>query len=430
MTQDHQTLPGSNWSALLRAFATEPGCCVFDVPESTSQPAAVQMLTATPYFRETRIAGFGHNSELSQRARRAPEASADSPDAWLPLKIGFLGYGNGEPQPGVQVAEYDWAIIREVQSGKLELVFHADCPASRRARVRERIEAARTTATSPAFFLKSGFQPAQSRDEYLHKLERIRDYIQAGDVYQVNYAQQFTATYEGDPMDAYIALHHASPSPCSVYLDTGSRQLMSLSPERFLRVHRDGSVETRPIKGTRRRGTTEAEDREMVRELTTSTKDRAENLMIVDLLRNDLGKCCEIGSVRAEPLFALESFANVHHLVSTVTGRLAPELSPLDLLLSAFPGGSITGAPKVRAMEIIRELEPVPRGAYCGSFFHWTPRNGFDSTIAIRTLECRQGTVDCKGGGGIVADSVPEEEYRESINKVRLFMDTLENLNA
>ena len=430
MTQDHQNLPRSHWEALLRAFATEPGCCVFDVPDTTNQPADVQVLTAIPYFREIRIAGFGRNSELSQRARRAPEVSAHSPEAWLPLKIGFFDYGNGEPQPGVQVAEYDWAIIREIESGELELVFHADCPAARRTWVRERIEAAETTAGSLAFRLRSRFQSAQSRDEYLHKLERIRDYIQSGDVYQVNYAQQFTAAYEGEPMGAYIALHHASPSPCSVYLDTGDSRIMSLSPERFLRVHRDGAVETRPIKGTRKRGATEAEDREMVRELTTSTKDRAENLMIVDLLRNDLGKCCKTGSVRAEPLFALESFANVHHLVSTVTGQLAPELSPLDLLLSAFPGGSITGAPKVRAMEIIRELEPVPRGGYCGTFFHWTPRNGFDSTIAIRTLECRQGTVDCKGGGGIVADSIPEEEYRESINKVRLFMNVLENLNA
>lgn len=429
MTQDRQKLPYSNWDALLRAFAMEPGCCVFDVPDTTHSPADVQVLTALPCFRETRSAGFGQNTKLSPRARRDPAARAQSSDDWLPLRVGFLDYGNGESHPGIQVAEYDWAIIRHIEQQALALVFHPDCPESRRARVRDRIEVALNGSRATTFQLKSAFQAAQTREAYLQKLTRIQEYIQAGDVYQVNYAQQFSAPYEGDPIEAYIALHSASPSPCSVYLDTGNRQVLSLSPERFLRVHNDRAVETRPIKGTRKRGATQAEDEAMIRELTTSAKDRAENLMIVDLLRNDLGKCCQTGSVRAEPLFALESFTNVHHLVSTVTGRLAEGLSPLDLLLSAFPGGSITGAPKVRAMEIIRELEPVPRGAYCGSFFHWTPRNGFDSTIAIRTLECRDGMVDCKGGGGIVADSVPEEEYRESINKVRLFMDTLEKLS-
>ena len=430
MTQHYQTLPPVSWDALQRAFAPEPGCCVFDMPDTTHGPAGLQALTALPCFRETRVAGFGRNPALSAVARRRPGDRALSPDDWLPLKVGFLDYGNGETQPGVQVAEYDWAIIHDIDHGELTLVFHPDCHGYRRTRIQDRIEAARREPPAGAFQLESRFEAAQTREAYLQKLERIQEYIQAGDVYQVNYAQQFCAPYTGDPIEAYIALHRASPSPCSAYLDTGDRQILSLSPERFLRVHNDGAVETRPIKGTRKRGSTEAEDATMIRELTTSAKDRAENLMIVDLLRNDLGKCCETGSVRAEPLFALESFANVHHLVSTVTGRLAEGLSPLDLLLSAFPGGSITGAPKVRAMEIIRELEPVPRGAYCGSFFHWTPRNGFDSTIAIRTLECRDGMVDCKGGGGIVADSVPEEEYRESINKVRLFMDTLEDLSG
>lgn len=386
------------------------------------------MLTAMPCYRETRKAGFNDLSGVSTRARRDPAEAADTPDAWLPLKTGFVAYGNGEPRPALQVAEYDWAIIHRPASGELSLVFHATCPGSRRELVMERVENGSASPGPAPFRLTSRFRAQQTEQAYLDNLERIRAYIAAGDVYQVNYAQQFTATFEGHPIEAYQALHHASPSPCSAYLDTGSSRILSLSPERFLRVYRNGTVETRPIKGTRRRGASPAEDAALMRELKASAKDRAENLMIVDLLRNDLGKCCEIGSVRAEPLFALETFANVHHLVSTVTGRLPESTSPLDLLLSAFPGGSITGAPKLRAMEIIRELEPAPRGAYCGSFFHWTPRNGFDSTIAIRTLECREETIDCKGGGGIVADSLPGEEYRESINKVRFFMDVLENL--
>ncbi len=429
------TLTQLSWRTLTQAFAAEPGFCLFDMPGAPGEPAAVRILTALPRFRETSYHCQDHTSDLSARARQRP----GDDNGWLPLKLGVVAYGNGEmelpahgssPTPLIQVNEYDWLIRHRPDEGTTELVIHSDCPPRRCHYIRERLAmmARGTAAPDPApFRLSSPFHQGQSQEGYRDGIRRIQNYINAGDVYQVNYAQPFTAGCEGHPIHAFQALHEANPAPCSAYFDTGHNQILSLSPERFLKVH-GGSVETRPIKGTRRRGETREEDERLKQELLASPKDRAENLMIVDLLRNDLGRCCRIGSVHATPLFALETFANVHHLVSTVTGELADGLSPIDLLLSAFPGGSITGAPKRRAMEIIRELEPMPRGAYCGSFFHWTPGYGFDSTIMIRTLECRDGTLTCWGGGGIVADSDPEAEYQESITKIRLLMEVLEGL--
>ncbi|HBS76988.1 MAG TPA: aminodeoxychorismate synthase component I, partial [Pseudomonas sp.] len=203
----------------------------------------------------------------------------------------------------------------------------------------------------------------------------------------------------------------------------------SVSPERFLRVS-DRTVETRPIKGTRPRNLDPESDLAQADALMASTKDRAENLMIVDLLRNDLGRSCEIGSVRVPELFCLETYPNVHHLVSSVTGRLDPNKDALDLLTGAFPGGSITGAPKIRAMEIIDELEPTRRSIYCGSLVYLDVRGEMDSSIAIRTLLFRKDGVYCWGGGGIVADSAWQAEYQETLDKVSVLLRTLETTLA
>ena len=223
-------------------------------------------------------------------------------------------------------------------------------------------------------------------------------------------------------------MRSACPTPFAGYQALGGGDaILSLSPERFIRVSQ-GQVETRPIKGTRPRGRSAEEDRAQADELLASPKDRAENLMIVDLLRNDLGRSCAIGSVRVPELFALESYPNVHHLVSAVTGRLAEDKDALDLIVSSFPGGSITGAPKIRAMEIIDELEPTRRSIYCGSLLYLDVRGELDSSIAIRTVLVKDGQASCWGGGGIVADSDWQEEYRESITKVKVLMATLEGL--
>lgn len=201
-----------------------------------------------------------------------------------------------------------------------------------------------------------------------------------------------------------------------------------MSPERFIEV-RQRQVESRPIKGTRARGHDAAEDQFQADELLASRKDRAENLMIVDLLRNDLGRYCATGSIRVPELFALESYPNVHHMVSSVTGTLAAQYDALDVLIGSFPGGSITGAPKRRAMQIISELEAEVRSIYCGSIFYLDCRGEMDSSITIRTLLANHGDISCWGGGGIVFDSNSQDEYQESIQKVRVLMNALERLH-
>ena len=276
-----------------------------------------------------------------------------------------------------------------------------------------------------SFSLEGEFKAEQSRENYLRSLARIKEYLAAGDCYQVNLAQRFSAHFHGDPLTAWLALQEAHPAPHSCYFDAGDSQIFGVSPERFLSI-RNRQVMSEPIKGSRPRGNSPEEDQAFGDELLSNPKDRAENLMIVDLLRNDLGACCEPGSIQADPLFELRRFSNVQHLVSTVTGTLRRDLSPLDALLGAFPGGSITGAPKKRAMEIIAELEPAPRGAYCGSFFWMDNRGNLDSNILIRTLQTEGDRLYCHGGGGIVFDSVPEAEYEESCFKVAKLMGALE----
>lgn len=221
-------------------------------------------------------------------------------------------------------------------------------------------------------------------------------------------------------------LRRGSRAPFGAYLPLGEgRALLSCSPERFLAMD-NGVVTTEPIKGTRPRSPDAARDRAIAEELAASTKDRAENLMIVDLLRNDLGRNCRPGSIRVEELFTLRSFSQVHHLVSTIRGELAPGHSPVALLRDSLPGGSITGAPKRRAMEIIHALEPAPRQAYCGSVFYLDDAARMDSSILIRSLLAEDGQLHCWGGGGIVADSACAAEHGEIYDKVGGYLRTLE----
>ena len=285
-----------------------------------------------------------------------------------------------------------------------------------------------STSCSQPFSLQSPMTPDQTPEQYRRAFETVQAYIQAGDCYQVNLTQRFRAACAGDPWTAYQAVRAACSTPFSGYLQlsTGAA-LLSFSPERFIKVTA-GQVETRPIKGTRPRSLDPQEDARNGRELLASAKDRSENLMIVDLLRNDLGRTCRIGSVRVPQLFALESYPNVHHLVSAVTGELAADKDCLDLIAGSFPGGSITGAPKIRAMQIIDEVEPTQRAIYCGSLLYLDVRGEMDSSIAIRTLLIKDDQVCCWGGGAIVADSQWQAEYEESIFKVKVLLDTLAGL--
>jgi para-aminobenzoate synthetase component 1 len=260
---------------------------------------------------------------------------------------------------------------------------------------------------------------------YLDALTRVREYIVAGDIFQANLSQRFEAPLTEPPWALYQRLRGINPAPFAAFLEFGDLTVASASPERFLQLDGDRQVEARPIKGTRPRGVYPAHDAALGRALQESVKDRAENLMIVDLMRNDLSRVCLAGSVRVPELFALERYATVHHLVSTVTGTLEPGRDAIDLLCATFPGGSITGAPKVRAMEIIAELEPSRRGVYCGSIGYLSVTGVMDTSIVIRTYQAVHGREYFSAVGGIVADSDPEQEYRETFDKARALIRAL-----
>ncbi len=268
--------------------------------------------------------------------------------------------------------------------------------------------------------LKSNF----TKDEYLAAVRKIKEYITAGDCYQVNLSQRFSAEVSEKPYELYQKLRTISPAPYSAYLNLGNAQILSTSPELFFQVE-GKQVTTGPIKGTRPRGATPQEDARLKEELLTSPKDRAELLMITDLMRNDLGKVCKQGSVKVPRLAEVKSFAQVHHLVSTVTGELREECDAIDLLRATFPGGSITGAPKIRAMEIIQELETVPRHVYTGAIGYLRTNGKSQFNIAIRTLLYKEGKVYFSSGGGVVADSDPESEYEETLHKASGILQSL-----
>jgi para-aminobenzoate synthetase component 1 len=269
--------------------------------------------------------------------------------------------------------------------------------------------------------LKSNFTP----EEYMKAVNRVREYIAAGDVFQVNLSQRFEADLEIPPYELYKRLRKVNPAPFASYLNFPGIVIASASPERFLKVQSD-LVETRPIKGTRPRGRDSVEDEHLAYELINSAKDRAENAMIVDLERNDLGRVCRYGTVKVTELGILETFPAVFHLTSTVMGRLRRGKSNIDLLKATFPGGSITGAPKVRAMEIIDELEPTKRSVYTGSIGYLGFNEDMDINIVIRTFLIKEGKAYFQVGGGIIYDSDPEAEYVETLDKAKALIQALQ----
>ena len=268
--------------------------------------------------------------------------------------------------------------------------------------------------------LESNFTP----EGYIEAVSRVREYIARGDVFQVNLSQRFEADLGVPPWELYRRLREVNPAPFAGYLNLEGVTVVSASPERFLKV-RQGLVETRPVKGTRPRGQSPEEDAALAQELLHSAKDRAENVMIVDLERNDLGRVCRYGTVKVSELAILETFPTVFHLTSTVIGRLSENRSNIDLLKAAFPGGSITGAPKVRAMELIDELEPTKRSVYTGSIGYLGFNGDLDLNIVIRTLLVKEGRAYFQVGGGIVYDSDPEAEYRETMAKAKALIQAL-----
>ncbi|MGH6933361.1 MAG: aminodeoxychorismate synthase component I, partial [Dongiaceae bacterium] len=364
------------------------------------------------------VAGyFGY--ELVQHLERVPLARLD--DLQFPdLVLGFYD----------TVAAFDHLARRAwiVSTGYPELDN-----GMRLSRARERSSqlAARFAEAPPLAAPRSlaravDIQSNFARPDYEAAVQRVIDYILAGDIFQANLSQRFRARLPNDltPFELYRRLRLLNPAPFAAYVKAEDVVVASASPERFLSL-RDGQVETCPIKGTRRRGATPEQDRLLAEALLASEKDRAENVMIVDLLRNDLSRACRDGSVEVPRLCGLESFATVHHLVSTVTGLMRPGKSAVDLLTACFPGGSITGAPKIRAMEIIAELEPTRRGPYCGSIGYIGFDGNLDTSIVIRSYGIKNGEVAFQAGGGIVADSKPADEYDETLAKARALIAAL-----
>ena len=417
------------------AIRHAPGAVLLDSGRPTADRGRYDLLSAWPEAELT-LQPDESGRDFLQRLRNSLQqlGNAALPDAYeLPFAgglIGYLSYDFGRQLeqlpahalddlhlPDARLGLYAWALITDHQAATSQLVFHPSLEPAQRDRLIQLFSQPAPQLNGP-FSLKQPMQPDISASQYQQALSKIHDYIQAGDCYQVNYTQRFSAQCEGDAWTAYCALRQACPTPFSGFMSLADdNAILSLSPERFVRVSHH-QVETRPIKGTRPRGKNSAEDAANAAELLASAKDRAENLMIVDLLRNDLGRTCRTGSVRVPQLFTLESYPNVHHLVSSVVGELADGKDALDLIGDSFPGGSITGAPKNRAMQIIDELEPTRRSLYCGSLLYLDVRGEMDSSIAIRSLLVKDGRVSCWGGGGIVADSNWQDEYQESITKV------------
>jgi para-aminobenzoate synthetase component 1 len=348
--------------------------------------------------------------------------------------------------PDLCLGLYDWTLAWDHVLGKTWL-FSTGLPERGAAAVRRaatRAEAVKERLAGPVRSSVSGTPPVRSarppthpvpelaglastfsRPQFEAAVARTREYILAGDIFQANISQRLETLLADSPFELYRRLRERNPAPFAGYFDIGSAQVVSASPERFLLLTGD-RVETRPIKGTSPRGLSPRHDAALGEALAESEKDRAENVMIVDLLRNDLSKVCRDGSVEVPELCRIERYATVHHLVSTVVGRLREGLGAVDLLRATWPGGSITGAPKVRAMEIIAELEPTRRGVYTGSLGYLSFGGDMDTSIAIRTFVVTGGRAYVQAGGGIVADSDPAREYDETLDKARGMAAALE----
>jgi len=436
-------------SLLFEKFSNEPWSVFLD----SNQPKAIHgrydIITSRPKVRIT-----SHNNEChiesSSELLTVPGDSFSVLKEYLPIQpqckekldhelpfiggaLGYFSYDLGrriEKLPSIaaddmqladmKVGIYSWAVV--VDHVKKKSVIVGDKTDSRMRRdwndlVQYIRDKSNPNSSKNEFKVTSEISSNMSKMDYENAFNKIKKYIKEG-------AQRFNVNVEGDPWIAYCALRKLNPSPFSAYLNYQDFQILSNSPERFLNV-KDGVVQTKPIKGTRPRSNNVDEDKALLQELMNSKKDQSENVMIVDLLRNDISKNCALGSVKVPKLFDIESYPNVHHMVSTVTAKLRDDRTAIDLLKGSFPGGSITGAPKLRSMEIIEELEPHRRGIYCGAIGYIGNNGNMDTNICIRTILHKQQQMVFYAGGGIVHDSQVQSEYQETFDKAAAMMKIL-----
>jgi len=446
---------------LFQHFAHQPWAMLLDSADSQHPDSRFDIMVAQPVatlVTRGQITDITHNKQQSQSQSHHnpidllsqwqqllfPQSNSTQTNeltSVLPFSCGALGYFSYDlgrrfeqlpnmaefdtQSPDMAVGLYSWAVIKDNLSNKTYLSWHKDYEAPTSKALLSLLS---TGVADTSFSLKGAWQANMDKGAYVQKISAIHEYLKAGDCYQVNLAQRFSNQYQGDEWLAYKHLRHANQAPFSAFIRLPDSCVLSISPERFLSCQQD-RVQTKPIKGTKARHTEAKMDQLRAQELQASAKDRAENLMIVDLLRNDLSKSCRPGSVKVPELFAIESFPAVHHLVSTVEGQLAEGKNSLELLQGAFPGGSITGAPKIRAMEIIEELEPHRRNVYCGSIGYVNFNQNMDTSICIRTLLCENKQIHCWAGGGIVMDSNADAEYQETLDKVAKILPQLLELN-
>ena len=456
MSQQYKTvlLPYfTDSSTLFSAFAEQPWAIFLDSGYPNSQQGRYDIISFNPictlvtHGSVTKITRHDVTIESSLDPFDLVKAELQRPSITeyeLPFNGGAIGYfsydlarrleklpiiaSDAEQIADMAIGIYTWAVIVDHHQQQSYLVGYADSDAQWQELI-EQFSVLPTSQSETPFCVTSAITSNMDEGTYATAFKKIKQYLKEGDCYQVNLAQRFVANCTGAPWTAYLKLRALNTAPFSGYLNLPNVQVLSSSPERFLKVTQ-GLVETKPIKGTRPRKTDIFEDEQQKQSLQNSHKDKSENLMIVDLLRNDIGKTCKKGSVKVPLIFNVESYATVHHLVSTVTGVLEDDQHALDLLKTCFPGGSITGAPKIRSMEIIEELEPNRRGVYCGAIGYIGFNGNMDTNIAIRTLVHSNDTIRFWAGGGIVNDSEMADEYQESFDKAKALLDLLKEFSA
>jgi para-aminobenzoate synthetase component I len=448
----HELIPGPAPTDVCAALKGLPYRIFFDSAETSGKYARYSFVAADPVSVISARGGAIEVDGITSPSSPAENAlehlrplvarlAADVPFFLPPFQggaAGYIGYEFGSSLEHVPIPARDDLRIPDLCFGLYDCVFSWDHETGRswlvsRSEERQEFFLRRLSegAGSPGQSRRWGKKPkvtsSLARDDYAKAIARIREYIAAGDIFQANFAQRFQAELTVDPWDLYLTLRTSNPAPFACYFETSAATIISASPERFIKVTAEHRAETRPIKGTRPRMKTPAADAASRAELSASEKDNAEHVMIVDVLRNDLSRVCVPGSVKVTALAEPEAHPTVHHLVSTITGNLRSGRDAIDLLLAAIPGGSITGAPKIRAMEIIAELEPVRRDAYCGCIAYISPTGEMDSSIVIRTFIAKDRTVFFSAGGGIVADSDADMEFQETLHKAAALFSALEN---
>lgn len=422
------------WSMLLRSASDNHIDSRFDI--IVANPIA----TLTTFGDETIITEPGGISTSADdpfallntlQARYLPHEVYNQTLPFIGGAVGYFSYDLGRrveklpeqaehdiSMPDMAVGLYEWAVVIDHHQKTAQWIG---------SNIEQALSwyESQCAPAAQAFQLTTPWQSNMTPETYAEKFSTVQEYLRSGDCYQINLAQRFKAQYQGSEWQAYNKLEKFNQAPFSAFIRTEQGALLSVSPERFLQL-RETKIETKPIKGTRPRSLDTKQDQANAAELACAEKDQAENLMIVDLLRNDIGRVAKPGTVHVPKLFDIESFPAVHHLVSTIRAELDDGYSASDLLRAGFPGGSITGAPKVRAMEIIEELEPHRRSAYCGSIGYISRHGQMDTSITIRTLVAQNNCLYAWAGGGLVADSQCDAEFQETLDKLSRILPVLE----